>query len=552
MDSQSHKIGTHTPGKQSRKYREIGAGRSLVQGPDSPLQKKPRSPLSSEVITSSSSKTNPFLKQSKAPSGLAYITGHNTTSSSAADQEFGQEEFRLSGFSTGSSSSKQSPTKSSLSLLPPYTSHSENTLNDEEEYELFGGFGKEAESPIAIKSSVKENIDNQANTIEVNESPLNSARSSNGSEKQVYGDFFDNHWHSSSLHQLLPTRASSSSYAVEAEVERASGYHQFSPSRAANSPEFGAASSSMSSRHTHLPLPSSPQHSAEYLGTPPQSPSCSRLYCSSPTTSGSPLRDNSQITDHKGKTARLDKSTDTWVKSYLDSIDVNASIPNAIKEVYREYRELQKLADFYSSHDVKVLTADLNSDLAFVQEDLPEELSNEEQKVAIKSLLMKLPELWAEGYFIIPDIKADNIRAKTEEDGTKQAYLFDTHFTQEAIGEDARDIAIQFLSVLQTNLHNNHLTTADIEDILKQFQALKQSSDLDTTLSNAIQTERKNHSFDTFCHTYTEAIETSRIYETEKYKFKLNGEATIIDHQEKLSAFTIIAELEAVIEDLIQ
>ena len=60
MDSQIHKIGIHTPGKQSRKYREIGAGRSLVQGPDSLLQKKPRSPLSIKVITSSSSKTNPF------------------------------------------------------------------------------------------------------------------------------------------------------------------------------------------------------------------------------------------------------------------------------------------------------------------------------------------------------------------------------------------------------------------------------------------------------------------------------------------------------------
>lgn len=435
------------------------------------------------------------------------------------------------------------------------------SFSDEEDYELFGDLGKGSEPPLDSKSMERPTT---------SKSISGSASSSNGSEEQVYGDFFGNLGDSRSLHHLSPTQSSSSNYAagngVSGDSFNCFGTSTTAPlspfafprdsrknhSDAANSPTFDSASSSSSSlRHTHLPLPAAPPHSPSvgYFGTPPQSPT---LGFSSPTRFSSSSQTQAKTSNHFGKAVRFDEDSNTWVKSYLDSIGVDSSIPDAIKEVYREYRELQKLADFYSTHDVKVLTADLNSDLKFVQENLPEELSNEEQKVAIKSLLMKLPELWAEGYFIIPDIKSDNIRAKIEEDGTKQAYLFDAHFTQKAIGEDARDIAIQFLSVLQTNLHNKHLTTADFKDILKQFQALKQSGNLETKLSNAIQTERENHSFDTFCHTHTNAIETCRIYETEKYRFKLNGEATIIDHQKGLSAFNIIAELEDVINDLIQ
>ena len=284
----------------------------------------------------------------------------------------------------------------------------------------------------------------------INTSTSGSASLSNGSEEQGYGDFFSNFGHSSSSLQPLPTHGSSSSDLAEHQIPNPSvSGHYFSrfgtsteehlsplaiPSDskendqyAGNSPKYGAASRSSASRFTHFPSPSL----SKPFGTQPQSPSSSRLNCSSPTTFGSPTQTQAKTSDHFGKTADLNKTTNTWVKSYLDSIQDKPLIPGAIKEIYREHRELQKLADFYSRHNVKVLTAGLNANLAFVQENLPEQLSIEEQKVAIKSLFMKLPELWADGYFIIPDIKSDNIRAKIEEDGTKQAYLFDTHFTQE-------------------------------------------------------------------------------------------------------------------------
>ena len=75
--------------------------------------------------------------------------------------------------------------------------------------------------------------------------------------------------------------------------------------------------------------------------------------------------------------------------------------------------------------------------------------------------------------------------------------------------------------------------------------------ELETKLSDAIQFERANHRFATFCDTHRDAIETSRTYETGKNRFKLNGEPTIIDHQKGFSASTIIEELE-VITDLLR
>ena len=272
----------HVPGKPPRNARH-GAGRSFdpsTHGPNSPARKKSRSPLASISTVASSSSSIPFFEGSKSPSGLAHITRYDGGSSSPVDQK----EFRQSGFSTGSSSSKQLPSKISSSDLLPTHPGFKTSFSDEEDYELFGDFGKGSEPPLDSKSMERPTTSTSIS---------GSASSSNGSEEQVYGDFFGNLGDSRSLHHLSPTQSSSSNYAagngVSGDSFNCFGTSTTAPlspfafprdsrknhSDAANSPTFDSASSSNSSlRHTHLPLPAAPPQSSSlgYFGTPPPIP----------------------------------------------------------------------------------------------------------------------------------------------------------------------------------------------------------------------------------------------------------------------------------------
>ena len=153
----------------------------------------------------------------------------------------------------------------------------------------------------------------------------------------------------------------------------------------------------------------------------------------------------------------------------------------------------------------------------FEQENLDAEISDTEKTEAIKHIFEQLPDLWKQGYILLPDAKFDNIGAKSS-NGILTIYLFDWHFES----SNYSDIFEQTHNHIQWLVDNQQITRDDAIKIITGLIEALNTPNLLQTLLNTKKLEDKYHSPSAFFKIHEEGIQLQSHTEGNR-KFRLKN-----------------------------
>jgi len=269
-------------------------------------------------------------------------------------------------------------------------------------------------------------------------------------------------------------------------------------------------------------------------GTPPSSP----IHLSS--VPGTPVYSDTQT--KLGSYKKCILHGNVWTKDPFPDIQEDPSkisrFRNTPYEMYREQRQGEIFANFFNSFNpteevgitTRILEQSITSNFLFEQENLSAEISDTQKTAAILYIFNSLPELWKQGYILLPDAKHNNIGAKIE-DGILTAYLFDWSFEH----NEYEEIGHQTVRHLNFLITKNQITTNDAKTILNKLITALKTKDLDETLLNSYNTEIEDETVApaSFFKTHKEGITLQCDSYTlrQNTQFSLENRPSLLAHQ---------------------
>ena len=211
------------------------------------------------------------------------------------------------------------------------------------------------------------------------------------------------------------------------------------------------------------------------IGTPIGTPPIGTPPFGTPTGTpvGSPGK-SIPLPQGKNKTCYLNKARNIWEKNSIPDFGYDPALrpkfKNAPYEIFRELRTGIILKEMYKDRQHHVLDATLNDSLIFEQPNLSQKDNLEKRQQACFDMLYDLADIWAEGYFLIPDIKAENIG----QDGNDNSLLFDWHY--EALKYEEFDEHV--VAHLTQLVDDNEITAQQARELLAHFLEILDNEDL--------------------------------------------------------------------------